>query len=123
MRDLAPKMNGDKSSAEIEGMCHLVHPVGERSDDSEDYAVRQIGVVGSENVGMSSECLGENPNRRKSKVSEATFVVFGLVGPKASPLLGSSLMDDGFIFPYKRKSVTSQGLTGREQLCRGISTV
>ena len=28
---------------------------------------------------------GENPDRRKSKVSHATFVGVGLVGPKARP--------------------------------------
>ena len=34
---------------------------------------------------MSSVYPGGNPGRRKPKVSEATFVVFGLVDPKARP--------------------------------------
>jgi hypothetical protein len=40
------------------------------------------GAVSSENAGMSSKQSGENPDRRMSKVSEAMFVNFGLVGPK-----------------------------------------
>ena len=43
------------------------------------------GAASSENAGMSSQKSGENPDRRKPKVSEATFVVFGLVGPKVRP--------------------------------------
>ena len=38
-----------------------------------------------ENVGMSSKKTGENPVRRKPKVSWATQIVPGLVGPKARP--------------------------------------
>ncbi len=34
---------------------------------------------------MSSVYLGENPRRRKSKVSYATFIDVGLVGPKVYP--------------------------------------
>ena len=39
----------------------------------------------SENVGMSSKKAGENPAHRKSKVSWATTIDPGLVGPKARP--------------------------------------
>ena|GEM_PF-6189017 len=79
--------------------------VGERSCCFEAFAVRRGGVARSENAGMSSDNLGENPNRRKSKVSEATFFDFGLVGPKTSPdFIGGSSMDNGFIFPYRRES-------------------
>jgi len=38
-----------------------------------------------ENVGISSKKRGENPLRRKPKVSWATIVDPGLVGPKARP--------------------------------------
>ena len=40
------------------------------------------GAVSSENAGMSNHKAGENPARRKSKVSWATIIVPGLVGPK-----------------------------------------
>jgi hypothetical protein len=44
--------------------------------------VRFTGARGSENPGMSSVNKGENPLHRKSKVSYATFIGVGLVGPK-----------------------------------------
>jgi hypothetical protein len=40
------------------------------------------GAVSSENAGMSNHKAGENPAHRKSKVSWATIIVPGLVGPK-----------------------------------------
>ena len=45
--------------------------------------VRTCGRSRSENVGISSENIGENPMARKSKVSWGRFVRPGLVGPKA----------------------------------------
>jgi hypothetical protein len=42
--------------------------------------VRTAGAYGSENAGMSSEKTGENPVRRKPKVSWARLVRSGLVG-------------------------------------------
>ena len=45
-------------------------------------------MIRSENVGMSSKNEGESPSRRKPKVSRATRIVPGLVGPKARPLQG-----------------------------------
>ena len=45
--------------------------------------MRSGGAVGSENAGMSNNKTGENPVRRKSKVSWATIIVPGLVGPKS----------------------------------------
>jgi len=48
--------------------------------------VRIGGADRSENVGMSSKNLGENPKHRKSKVSWATQIVPGLVGPKVMPV-------------------------------------
>ena len=41
--------------------------------------------MGRENVGMSSKKKGEKPFRRKPKVSWATIVDPGLVGPKVRP--------------------------------------
>jgi len=45
--------------------------------------VRFGGGYGRENVGMSSKKAGENPAHRKLKVSWATQIDPGLVGPKA----------------------------------------
>ena len=44
--------------------------------------VRYGGVLGSENVGRSSDNLCENQRHRKSEVSYATLIGVGLVGPK-----------------------------------------
>ena len=46
------------------------------------WTVRSGGAVSSENAEMSNNKAGENPARRKSKVSWATIIVPGLVGPK-----------------------------------------
>ncbi len=43
------------------------------------------GAFRRENVGISSIKKGENPFHRKPKVSRATRIVPGLVGPKARP--------------------------------------
>ena len=43
------------------------------------------GADTSENAGMSSDKTGENPVRRKPKVSPAMFVRRRLGGPKARP--------------------------------------
>jgi hypothetical protein len=48
-------------------------------------SVRTGGRQRSENVGISSTNEGENPSHRKPKVSWATQIVPGLVGPKARP--------------------------------------
>ena len=40
----------------------------------------EVGVVGSENLGMSNDKYGKNPYRRKDKVSWGRFVRPGLVG-------------------------------------------
>ena len=57
--------------------------VGEHSDRAEAEGVSHRGAFRSENVGISSTKKGENPFHRKSKVSRATQIVPGLVGPKA----------------------------------------
>ena len=59
--------------------------VGERSKRAEGVPVRDAGVFGSENVGISSKKTGENPVHRKPKVSWATTINPGLVDPKARP--------------------------------------
>ena len=40
------------------------------------------GAYGSKNVGTSNRNEGENPSRRKTKVSLAMIISQGLVGPK-----------------------------------------
>ena len=52
---------------------------------AEACVVRRCGVQGSENVGMSNRNVREIRTHRKSKVSRATAIVPGLVGPKARP--------------------------------------
>lgn len=47
--------------------------------------MRGAGAKRSENAGMSSADPDENSGRRMPKVSYATFVDVGLVGPKARP--------------------------------------
>ena len=49
---------------------------------AEAASARSRGVCRSENAGMSNRKLREIRNHRKSKVSWATDVVPGLVGPK-----------------------------------------
>jgi hypothetical protein len=44
--------------------------------------VRFGGALGSENVGISNHNLDEKSGHRKNKVSWATLIVPGLVGPK-----------------------------------------
>ena len=51
----------------------------------EAVSVRNRGLYTSKNVGISNMYRGENPLRRISKVSWATIVVPGLVGPKSQP--------------------------------------
>ena len=44
--------------------------------------MRQGGAFGSAYVGTSNRNAGENPARRKTKVSFAMIISEGLVGPK-----------------------------------------
>ena len=57
--------------------------VGKCSLRAEAVLVRGGGVQRSKNVGISNKKLREIRNHRKPKVSWATNVVPGLVGPKA----------------------------------------
>ncbi len=43
--------------------------------------VRTAGDMGRDSVGISSVKTGENPVRRKTKVSNARSIRVGLVGP------------------------------------------
>ncbi len=54
--------------------------VGERCVDRRRCTGKSTGGITSENAGMSSEKEGENPSRRKSKVSRAMLVIPGEVG-------------------------------------------
>ena len=64
---------------------HLCRSVGERSVCAEAGGVTPCGAYGSENVGMSNRNVSEILTHRKFKVSWATLIVPGLVGPKARP--------------------------------------
>jgi hypothetical protein len=55
--------------------------VGERSVGLRRSIERLAGGIGSANADMSNEKGGESPPRRKPKVSCATFIGAGLVGP------------------------------------------
>ena len=56
--------------------------VGERSLQRKRFDVSRAGAEGSENVGMSSVKVCEKHTHRKPKVSYATLIGVGLVGPK-----------------------------------------
>ena len=51
-----------------------------RSLGWEDPLGRACGALSSENAGVSNEKMGENPIRRKPKVSRGRVVLPGLVG-------------------------------------------
>ena len=55
--------------------------VGERSCRRRSGTVRSRGAAASENAGMSNDKAGENPARRKPKVSWGREIRPGLVGP------------------------------------------
>ena len=56
--------------------------IEERSLQRRSPTVRSSGAERSETVGMSNHKAGENPARRIPKVSHATSIDVGLVGPK-----------------------------------------
>ena len=55
--------------------------VGERSVRLRRWTERPAGGIGSANADMSNDKGGERPPRRKPKVSCATLIGAGLVGP------------------------------------------
>ena len=73
------KRNGAKIDTEVVDLKIYFQVVGERSKFSEDTPVRSIGELGSEHAGMSNDKTGENPVRRKPKVSYTMLVIVGLV--------------------------------------------
>jgi hypothetical protein len=80
---LRRKCNGAKVHHRSCGIRLFDGSVGERCQCVEAGAVRPGGALRSENAGMSSDNPGENPGHRKPKVSYATLIGVGLVGPKA----------------------------------------
>ena len=63
-------------------LCNMMNVmlVGERSVSRRRRIERESGGIRSENAGMSSEKVGENPTDRKSKDSRGRFVRPGGVG-------------------------------------------
>jgi hypothetical protein len=52
-----------------EAPCCLITAVEERCTQRRSHTVRSGGACASENAGMSNDNAGENPARRKPKVS------------------------------------------------------
>ena len=59
--------------------------VEEHSCQRRSSSVSESGAAGSENVGMSNDKPDEKSGHRKPKVSHATIIGVGLVGPKTRP--------------------------------------
>jgi len=66
----------------IENSAQSAVVVGEYSICAEDKGATHIGAYRSKNVGTSNRNRGENPRRRKTKVSLVMAIIQGLVGPK-----------------------------------------
>ena len=62
-------MIGNKLDAEAVDADLRVRVVDERPAPRRSHTVRSGGAAGSENAGMSNDKAGENPARRKPKVS------------------------------------------------------
>jgi hypothetical protein len=62
-------------------MYTQVYVVGERSVSLRRCVVKHAGGIRSANADMSSDKQSERLCRRKPKVSYATFIGVGLVGP------------------------------------------
>ena len=71
-----------KSGAEAAGMCAVSRAcaVGEAWPVLRSRTETDGGALASENADTSSDKPGENPGRRKPKVSWARFVLPGLAG-------------------------------------------
>ena len=69
-------MIGVKHHAETAGVHRIrtMYAVGERSIRDEAKGVTHSGAYGSENAGTSNHNAGENPARRKIKVSSAMVI-------------------------------------------------
>ncbi len=76
-----------------------LHTVGERFKCSEAYDASRSGALGGENARMSNRKWGENPHRRKPKVSSAMSITGGLGAPKDNRAYGHGRpMDSRLIF-------------------------
>jgi hypothetical protein len=73
-------MIGAKLCTETADLSRKGQVVGERSVSRRSGTVRSRGGIRSENVGMSNDKTGENPVRRKPKVSWTKVVLPGLGG-------------------------------------------
>ena len=69
-------MIGVKCRAEIAGLdcIYIDQAVGERSVRTEAKGITHGGAYRSENAGTSNHNAGENPARRKTKVSSAMVI-------------------------------------------------
>ena len=69
-------MIGVKCRAEIADLIRIYidQVVGERSVCDEAKGITHGGAYGSENAGTSNHNAGENPARRKTKVSSAMVI-------------------------------------------------
>jgi hypothetical protein len=65
--------------------------------------VRLGGALGSENAGMSSDSLGENPRCRKLKVSSSMSIRRGLVGTKGVLIGTSDVQAVNILLPKKKR--------------------
>ena len=73
-------MNGTKYCTEAVGLSLIRQAVEERSVVVRSISESRCGRSGSENVGLSSENMGENPMPRNPKDSSGRLVRGGLVG-------------------------------------------
>ena len=76
------RCNGAKIIHRSYEICIYCILVEERSVSCRRYIERCVGGIRSANADMSNDNVGENPTRRKSKVSCSTPIGAGLVGPK-----------------------------------------
>ena len=73
-------MNGTKYCTEAVDLTFISQVVEERSVVVRSISESRCGRSGSENVGLSSENMGENPMPRNPKDSSGRLVRGGLVG-------------------------------------------
>jgi len=73
---LRRKCNGAKHGTEIAETVAILFGRGAYSAQRRQTE-RTVGALSSENAGVSNEKMGENPIRRKPKVSRGRFVLSG----------------------------------------------
>jgi hypothetical protein len=81
-RFCAENLTGLKLSTEGANSNFTVRVVGERSYQRRSSVGKQGGAIGSANAQMSNQNACEKHAHRKIKVSHATVIDVGLVGPK-----------------------------------------